>query len=54
MPMNEPTTKRAVCNKLRSDIVFNGSTSDKRESEIQSAEAPLQQHMYDNANCDQV
>lgn len=52
--MNASTTKRAVCNTLKSDIVFSGSTSDTRQSEIQSAEEPLQQKMYDRDNCDQV
>jgi hypothetical protein len=52
--MNTVTAKRAVCNTLKSNIVFSGATSDTRQAEIQHSEEPLQQRMYDNANCDQI
>lgn len=51
--MNPSTTKRALCNTLKSHLVFNGSTSNTRAAEIQNAEGPLQQKMYDQNNCDQ-
>ena len=40
------------CNQLNSDIIFNGNTSNTRLSEIQSAEAPLEQRNYDK-HCEQ-
>ncbi len=49
--MNTSTAKRAVCNTLKSDLVFNGATSDTRAAEFQNAEKPLQQHTYDRDNC---
>lgn len=45
-------THRVVCNKLKSDLVFNGATSITRQADIERAEQPLQQRTYD-ANCDQ-
>lgn len=40
-----------VCNKLKSDIVFNAATVDTRRAEIQSSEKPLIQHTYDTHGC---
>ncbi len=48
-----PDQKRAgVCNTLRSALVFNGSTSNVREAEIQNSQTPLQQQNYDSDDCD--
>lgn len=43
--------KRAICNKLKSDIVFSGATSDTRRANIQEAEQPLEQRSYDQNDC---
>ncbi len=51
--MNARTTKRVVCNKLKSDLVFNGATSDTRQAEIENADLPLVQRTYDRDDCDQ-
>jgi hypothetical protein len=52
--MTPPGQRHAgACNTLRSDLVFNGSTSNVREAEIQSSQQPLEQHTYDKDNCDQ-
>ncbi len=50
--MTPPAEKRAVCNTLKSNVVFSGATGITRESEIQTAEEPLQQANYDK-NCEQ-
>ena len=42
---------RAACNTLKSAIVFNGSTGNTRQAEIQNAEAPLTERNYDQ-NCE--
>jgi hypothetical protein len=34
---------------LKSNIIFNGATSNTREANIQASEAPLQQNTYDKA-----
>lgn len=39
------------CNWLRSQLVFNGSTSVERKADIQKSEKPLIQHTY-NVNCE--
>lgn len=44
-------TKHAACNLLKSKLVFNGSTSDDRQAEIENAEQPLDQRTYDK-NCE--
>lgn len=44
--------KRAYCNMLKSNLVFNGSTSDTRRANIQNSETPLTQHNYDQADCE--
>lgn len=49
-----PSEKKAgMCNTLRSRLVFNGSTSNIREAEIQQSQEPLEQHNYDKDDCDQ-
>jgi hypothetical protein len=49
---NSPsTTKKSMCNMLKSDLVFGGATSDTRQAEIQTAEQPLEQKNYDQNNC---
>lgn len=48
--MNPTTERNAICNELKSNIVFSGSTSIDREAEIQNAQRPLQQKTYDK-NC---
>jgi len=39
-----------TCRTLKSDIIFNGATSNDRQSTIENNEAALQQHMYEE-NC---
>jgi hypothetical protein len=41
----------AMCKQLSNQIVFNSATSNTRQQEIQSAQAPLLQHNYDNEDC---
>jgi len=36
-----------ACNELKSEIVFDGSTSNTREAEIENAEKPLAESTYD-------
>lgn len=50
--MTPDTAKRAYCNMLKSDIVFNGSTGVTRQANIQASEAPLQEQTYDAEGCD--
>lgn len=50
--MNSPDEHhRAVCNTLKSQMIFGGGTSDTRRANIENAEAPLQQSMYDKDKC---
>ena len=50
----KPTDHRAaICNELNSKMVFNGSTSNTRESEIQNSEQQLLWRSYEKNNCDQ-
>ncbi len=44
-------THKAVCNQLKSNLIFNGSTNITREADIQNAESPLTQRTYDADNC---
>lgn len=44
-------THRAVCNQLKANIIFGGSTSITRQSNIQNAEKPMQQQMYEKNKC---
>lgn len=48
---NNSDTHRVICNKLKSDIVFNGATSITRQADIQRSEKPLQEHTYDANGC---
>ena len=50
--MTQSSEKKAYCNALKSDMVFNGSTSITREANIQATELPLQQRSYDLAGCE--
>ena len=43
--------QHATCTTLKSNIIFSGSTSNVRESQIQRAEKPLQEKSYDKNNC---
>jgi CDGSH-type Zn-finger protein len=43
--------KKAYCRTLRSRIVFNGTTLNTRQQEIDRAEKPLQQNNY-NDDCE--
>lgn len=45
--------RRAVCNEIRSQLVFNGATSITRQAEIENAAMPLQQRAYFANHCDQ-
>lgn len=51
-PFKYSDSRAGECNQLNSDIIFNGNTSNTRISEIQSAEAPLEQRSYDK-HCEQ-
>lgn len=44
-------THRAMCNQLKSNIIFGGNTSVTRQANIQSAEKPMQQQMYEKNKC---
>lgn len=48
---NGSDAKRAACNQLKSQIVFNAATSDTRRAEIEKAERPLDEYSYDR-NCE--
>ena len=50
-PFKYNDDRAAICNQLNSKIVFNGGTSNTRNSEIQSAESSLDQRSYDNYDC---
>jgi hypothetical protein len=47
----DDNNKRATCNRLKSNIIFSGATSNTREANIQKAEKPLQEHDFDKNNC---
>lgn len=51
--MTPAAEKRAYCNTLKSNLVFNGATSITREANIQASEMPLEERNYDQANCDE-
>ena len=44
--------KRAYCNMLKSNLVFNGSTSITRTANIEESNTPLDQHTYNMEDCD--
>lgn len=50
-PYHPTNPRAAVCNQLNSQIIFNGSTPNTRQQELQAAEAPMVQRTYDNDNC---
>lgn len=43
---------RAICNELRSQIVFNGGTSVTRQAEIQQTDQALAERSYQANDCD--
>jgi hypothetical protein len=45
--VNTHSTKSGVCNQLRSNLVFGGSTANGRQADIQTAEQPLTAKNYD-------
>lgn len=51
--MTPTAAKRAYCNMLKSSLVFNGSTGNTREANIQASEKPLEERTYDAENCDE-
>lgn len=46
--------RKAVCNQLKSKLIFNGNTSNNRISNIQNAEDPMLQRQYDKYHCDEI
>lgn len=48
---NVSPEKRPVCNRLRSNLIFSGSTSLMRDQNQQRAEKPLQQRDFNAYNC---
>ena len=46
-PFHPSDHRAGVCNELNSQIIFNGNTSNTRQSEIENAETPLAQRAYD-------
>jgi len=50
--MNQAARHKAVCNELKSQLIFNGATANTRQAEIENAEQPLTQSNYNSANCD--
>lgn len=53
-PFKFSDDRAAICNQLNSKIVFNGGTSNTRNSEIQGAENSLDQRSYEHYDCGQV
>jgi hypothetical protein len=49
--MTPGTAKRAYCNMLKSNLVFNGQTSIARDANIENSETPLDQRQYE-AECE--
>ena len=49
-PFKADDHRASVCNELNSQLIFNGSTSDLRKANIESAQAPLMQRQNDK-NC---
>lgn len=52
--MTPSSTKRAYCNMLKSDLVFNGQTSITRDANIQNSETPMDQRSYDAEDCEDM
>lgn len=50
--MTPDAERRAYCNQLKSDIVFNSATGITREANIQASQAPLQNQSFNAADCD--
>jgi|GEM_PF-3800973 len=46
--------RAAICNELNSKLIFNGNTTNIRNSEIQTAENSLLMRQYEKYNCDQL
>lgn len=46
-PHSPDSTHNGMCNELNSRMIFSGSTSSIRNSEIQESELPLEQQNYD-------
>lgn len=44
---NQVAVHKAYCNELKSEMIFNGATSNTRNAEIQRSEAPLEKRTYD-------
>jgi hypothetical protein len=50
----KPSDKRAaICNELNSQLIFGGSTSDARTSEIENSKRQLALKSYEDNQCDQ-
>jgi hypothetical protein len=50
---NSPSERhKGVCNTLKSQLVFGGSTPNPRQAAMQEAEMPLVQHTYDQEKCE--
>lgn len=50
-PLNsKEKEKKTMCNELSSQVVFNGSTSNTRDAEIEQAGTPLAERAYEK-NC---
>lgn len=47
--LNNSSDKSAVCNELKSKLLFNGSTSNVRKADIQNSEDALLQKQYDQS-----
>jgi hypothetical protein len=50
--MTPAAAKRAYCNMVKSNLVFNGSTSITRTANIEESNTPLDQRTYDEEDCD--
>ena len=46
-PFRPDNAHAGMCNELNSKMIFNGSTSNIRNAEIESAEEPLVERSYD-------
>jgi hypothetical protein len=45
--------RAAICNELNSKMIFNGNTSNNRNSEIETSEYALLQRQYEKYHCDE-
>jgi len=52
-PFKPSDRRAAICNELNSQLIFDGSTSDPRASEIENSTRQLALKSYEDNHCDQ-